>query len=86
MVGGRSSEVFDSSCGKFVLLKAPQERFNSMQLHYGVILIGDKLIVLCSCSGKVFFYDVVNERWASESCELTKSSLLFACGKISQLK
>ena len=86
VVGGRSSEVFDSNCGKFVWLKTPQERLNSMRLPFGAVLIGNKLIVLCSGSSKVFFYDVVNEIWASESCELTKSSLLFGCAKISQLK
>ena len=86
-VGGRrkSSEVFDSSCGKFALLKAPVESFQNMVLPSGAVLIGDRLVVLYSFSSKVLFYDVVNGKWASESCEWTKSRSWFGCAKISQL-
>ena len=77
-------EVFDSTSKNFVLLKQSPTSFK-MNYPIDVISIRSKLAVFCSQTNIVLFYDVVNDKWSEESCEVTKKFSKFCCVKIPQL-
>ena len=87
VVGGSVNttwEVFDSTSKKFVLLKMSPTTFK-MNYPIEVISIGSKLAVFCSQTNIVLFYDVENDKWSEESCEVTKKLSKFCCVKVPQL-
>ena len=85
VVGGsitRTSEVYDSSCHKFVLLKPPPVCFT----HYPaeIISIGSKLTVF-NHTGRILFYDIEKNEWTVKRCDLTKGLQRYSCVKLPQL-
>ena len=87
MVGGftKTSEVYDSNCKKFVLLKLPIYCF-SRHLDYpiAVISIGNKLIVFQRTTKTFLIYDVENDTWSEEPCEVSRNLSSYNCVKVPQ--
>ena len=73
-----SCEVFDETCGKFVLLKSAPENLN----FYGVLVIGSKIIVVKPYSLLIDCYDVDKDEWATEQCDVSDGLLEFTCVKV----
>ena len=87
MIGGLTltSEVYDSTCEKFVLLKSPDDRFTRhLESPLAVISIGNKLAIFQYIKKSFLIYDVVHEAWSEEPCELTKILLSYSCAKVPQ--
>ena len=77
-------EVFDSLCDRFVWLKTPG-RFNHKKHFNGVFSIGSRFVALSNCSKTALWYDVENDKWSEEACEVSKHLELFSCAKIPKL-
>ena len=97
VVGGwvkRCCEVYDPTSNKFVLLKSPPSSFMSPYYRFRgylrrlakVTSIGSKLAVFGQLRNSVIFYDVENEQWSDESCDVTKNLKGYCCVKIPQFK
>ena len=87
VVGGersRNSEVFDSTCNKFVSLKPPPESFiKYLRCPAEVISIGNRLVVFLE-TGTILLYDFVNNEWSLKPCEVTKNIERYSCAKLPQ--
>ena len=84
VIGGYSTEageVYDSISKNFVLLK-PIPSF--LDFHSEVISIGNKVLVFQNMRNVVLIYDMENDSWSEESCEITKHLFKFCCVKIPQ--
>ena len=81
----KNCEVFDSFSRKFVLLK-PLPPYSlddySEYCNIEVIPIGKKLVVFGNLKNVVRIYDLENDCWSEESCEMTKNLLGFCCVKV----
>ena len=88
MFGGftKASEVYDSTCEKFVSLKYPDKWFSYFNFHYplAVISIGKKLIVFQKTTSTSLIYDVENDTWSEEPCEVSRNLSSFSCVKVPQ--
>ena len=78
VIGGwwtTTSEVYDSTCNKFVLLKPPPTSYaRGLKEPAEFITVGSKLIVFGSYAKSVLFYDMETEVWSEESYERTFSN------------
>ena len=82
----RTSEVFDSRCNKFVLLKPPPAVYKYvLDGLVEVITVGSKLVVFGNECDIVVYYDAENDTWSEESCGITKNINHYSCAKIPQL-
>ena len=87
MIGGfkKTSEVYDSTCEKFVLLKCPDGSFSCHLDHpIAVNSIGNKLVVFQRTTSTSLIYDVVKETWSEETCEVSKNLSSYSCVKVPQ--
>ena len=81
----KTSEVYDSTCEKFVLLKMPTYSFSSnLDVPLAVISIGNKLVVIQRLNGVSLNFDVENETWSEETCKVLESLLNYSCAKVPQ--
>ena len=87
MIGGftKTSEVYDSICEKFVLLKSPDACFLShLDFPLSVISICNKLVVFRRNKSFSVIYDVENETWSEEPCEVSRNLSSYSCVKVPQ--
>ena len=87
MIGGltKSSEVYDSNCEKFVLLKYSNDCFSCHLDHsFAVISISNKLIVFQRKRSFFLIYDVENETLSEEPCEVLGNLPSYSCVKVPQ--
>ena len=77
-------EVFDSLSNMFVWLKM-SERFHDKRLFNGVFSIGSRFVALSDFSKTALWYDVENDEWSEETCEVSEHLEQFSCAKIPQL-
>ena len=86
VVGGESPtcEVFDSTCGKFVLLKSPPTFIDYLHPIYGFASI-DGTLVAIGASEFILFYDVAKDKWTKQLLGVTKDIEHFCCVKVPQL-
>ena len=81
----KTSEVYDSTCEKFVLLKMPTYSFSSnLDVPLAVIPIGNKLVVIQRLNGVSLIFDVENETWSEETCKVLENLLNYSCAKVPQ--
>ena len=75
VIGGMTStgEVFDSNCKQFVLLKLPTVSIGG-HLYYcsAVVTLGNKLVIFNNRKNNILFYDVENDEFSEEECEVSK--------------
>ena len=81
----KTCEVYDSTCKKFVLLKTPNNCLVNYKNLEAVITIGSKLYVFHERKSTCLTYDIENDTWSEESCEINKILLNFSCAKLPQL-
>ena len=88
VIGGltRTSEVFENNSGCFVLLKKPQRSItNDFERVTGAVAMGNKILVFIrEARPVVTYYDVDEEKWSEEPCEVTKYYEGFASLKVPQ--
>ena len=87
MIGGftKTSEVYDSTCKKFVLLKLPDECFSSyLDFPLAVFSIGNKLVVFQRRKSFSLVYDAENDTWSEEPCEVSRNLSSYNCVKVPQ--
>ena len=77
-------EVFDSLSNRFVWLKVP-ERFSDKRRFNGVFSIGSRFVAFSNCSKTALWYNVENDEWSEEACEVSEYLEDFSCAKIPQL-
>ena len=81
----KTSEVYDSACKKFVLLKSPDDCFlRFLDFPLAVISIGNKLIVFQRKRNTCLTYDQEKEIWSEEPCEVSRNLSSFSCVKVPQ--
>ena len=71
-------EVFDSICKKFVALKSPEINVYCLQ----AFAIRNKIYVFQNYGAAVKCYDVDEDKWSDEACEVTKNVRSFSCVKV----
>ena len=81
---GRTCEVYDSTCKKFVLLKSPEGRFLHCSVTFpdAVILIGSKFYVFHRRKSTCLIYDIENDTWSEEPCKVSRNLSNFSCAKL----
>ena len=82
-----SFEVFDSTCGKFVLLNAPGHWFDIV--HHSpatAVTVGSNLVVFYNYKNAIVTYDLENGGWRVESCGFRKSLEFYSCAKLPHFK
>ena len=87
MFGGITitSEVYDSTCEKFVLLKSPNDRFTRhLESPLAAISIGNKIIVFIMKKGTSSVYDTENDTWSEEPFEVGRNLFRYSCAKVPQ--
>ena len=75
VIGGSKStgEVFDSGCNKFVLLKLPTASVGEyLWLTSAVVTLGYKLVIFNNRENRILFYDIENDEFSEEECEVAK--------------
>ena len=76
-------EVFDSTCGKFVLLTPPTELLRKrLSNPTGVFTVGCKLVVIYSLYSVAFTYNIDEGGWRKELCEYKEGLIDFKCAKV----
>ena len=89
--GGRTKicEVYDSTCKKFVLLKSAGSRLINY-IDYDVlypeaaISIGSKIYVFKARKSACLIYDIENDTWSEELCNVSRNRSNFNCVKLPQ--
>ena len=76
--GPNTCEVFDNSCKSFVALKSPTTEYFGDK----VVLIDNKIVAFQSDTPFTICYDVDEDKWSSEPCEVTKNLSWFHCVKV----
>ena len=84
-VWGFTSEVFDSTVNKFVLLKSSASLRNSYNFTGVVVSIGTKFAMLRKAS-PVLLYDAEKEEWSDETCKIPNDLIFFCCTKVPELR
>ena len=87
IIGGstKTSEVYDSTCKKFALLKSSDNCFSHhLNFPRAVISIGNKLVVFQRIKGTSFIYDEENDTWSEEPCEVSKNLSSYSSAKVPQ--
>ena len=80
-----TSEVYDSTCEKFVLLKSPNDRFTRhLESPLAAISIGNKIIVFIMKKGTSSVYDTENDTWSEEPFEVGRNLFRYSCAKVPQ--
>ena len=77
VIGRNNSEVFDSSCGKFIFLKSPDCCYLQK-----AISVGNKIFVFRNFNNSTVVYDVDKDKWSEQPGELTKNNNSYACVKL----
>ena len=81
----KTSEVYDSTCKKFVLLKSPDDRFTRhLDFPRAVLSIGKKLVVIQKRTNSSLIYDEENDTWSEESFEVSRNLSAFSIAKVPQ--
>ena len=75
----KTYEVYDSTCKKFIALKSPHNCFISPN---SVISIGSKLVLFKFRKKSLLIYDLEDDSFSEEPCEVTKDLLGFSCVKV----
>ena len=78
-------EVFDSTCGKFVLLKSPPTFYDHLRHVHGFASVGGALVVI-GASEFILFYDVAKDEWTKQLLGVTEGITRFCCVKVPQLQ
>ena len=85
VVGGwqRRCEVFDKTCNSFVAVNN-KRGFNlrGIELRSKTFLVGNKLFVFYERRKTALCYDIDNDDWTEEVCEITKDFGFFGCVKV----
>ena len=76
-LGRNNSEVLDSACNKFVVLKSPD-----ISRPREAVLVGNKIFLFTNYREYVAVYDVVKDKWSEEPCDATENIDAFACVKL----
>ena len=77
-----SCEVYDSRSKKFVIIKSPPHCVTHLLYRPdSVISMGNKLAVFNSNDQTCLFYDVENDLWSEEVCEITTNVSYFVVKK-----
>ena len=88
VIGGRTtntSEVFDSFCGKFVLLEKTPASFDYfLEFPINVVSSGRELVVFVQTTDKVVLYDMENNTWSWAWCGGTKNFCYYHVAKLFQ--
>ena len=87
VVGGKTNvcEVYDTFCKKFAALKLRPEHLNFNFYCLEAVSIGRKIMVFNNNSPQVAAYDVDEEKWSEESCEVTKNLKDYYCVKVPRI-
>ena len=79
-------EVFNSTSNKFVLIKPPPESCEMyIRWPVAVISIKSKIAIFNDNENSIVWYDVENDKWFIESCEVTRNLSGFCCAKLPHL-
>ena len=84
--GGKTCEVFDSTCNMFLLLKP---NLASVGFYFSylseVIALGSKLVVFSNYNKNILCYDLEFDKWSEIPFEVTYYLKGFHCAKLPQL-
>ena len=88
VIGGGilNSEIYDSTCKKFVALKQPGSIYDSLiGSPSAAVTVGNEILIFGGYSSTVLCYDSEEKVWSEKSCEVVKYLNGFSCVQVPKL-